>query len=239
MEPVLTLRYVRHMTPTGPTHTSLTKARRHRTAIVLVSIWMLVFAAAFVLAAVYADDDPKTDEAAGFGALAGLVGIVLTVVYLGVSRIRSRAQVVDVLGAVGLFAAGSALAAAVGEPDAALFFGGIPAGVFVWWRHRGRPKTPMPPPAPGRRCPNCQELFRSDLSRCPHCGAESQPWVWHSNAWWAQSRTGAWQWLDESAGTWRWYEDGTPSGPSAGNVETTSGAPPTPEPPLADPTASS
>jgi len=199
------------MTPPRDGLSKTPKRGWSRTAVVITSIWVLVFAAAFVLASVYTDDDPKTDEASGFGALAGIVGILLTVLYLAVSRIRTSAQVADVLGAIGLFVAGAALSAAIGAPDAGVLLGGAAAGVFVWMRHRRRPHMPVPPPAPGRRCPHCQELFRCDLIRCPHCLAESQPWVWHSNAWWAQSRTGTWQWLDEAAGTWRWYEDGTPS----------------------------
>jgi hypothetical protein len=209
---------------------------RRRTALAIAAIWILVLVAAFVLVALFADDNPSTDEGAGAGALAAIVGALLTALYLALSRKPSQAQVTDALGAVGLFVAGVALAAAVGAADGALIFGGVLAGLYLWARHRRRPRTPMPPPAPGRRCPACNQVFRADASECPHCGAESEPWIWHSDAWWARSREGAWQWLDEAAGTWRWYEDGTPSGSGETSPQAEE-SPSVPEPPSGDPTS--
>jgi hypothetical protein len=49
---------------------------------VIAFIWTWVFVAAMLAAAVFRDNDPNTDEAAGFGALAVPVGIVLTLAYV-------------------------------------------------------------------------------------------------------------------------------------------------------------
>ena len=55
-----------------------------------------------------------------------------------------------------------------------------------------------------------------EASACPHCGAESSPWLPHAGVWWAQTKDGDWQWLDEKGNnSWRWYKDGTPGRPSA------------------------
>lgn len=64
-----------------------------------------------------------------------------------------------------------------------------------------------------RTCPNCHRAFKRTATVCPHCGAESKPWIPHAGHWWTQTDAGRWQWLDEAAKVWRWYEDGTPSSP--------------------------
>ena len=56
----------------------------------IAGIWVVVFIAAFVLAALSADDDPNTSEGAGAGALAVIVGSVLTGVYLLIQELRAR-----------------------------------------------------------------------------------------------------------------------------------------------------
>jgi len=49
-------------------------------------IWVVVFVAAFIVAGFFPDDDPTTDDSSGAGALAFVVGSVLTVIYLAVSK---------------------------------------------------------------------------------------------------------------------------------------------------------
>ena len=49
-------------------------------------IWIAVLTAAVISAAVFADDDPTTDESSGFGALAAVVGGILTAVYLALTK---------------------------------------------------------------------------------------------------------------------------------------------------------
>jgi hypothetical protein len=66
-----------------------------------------------------------------------------------------------------------------------------------------------------RDCPNCMRPMQRGASACPHCQHESNPWIHHAGVWWvAGTKTGEWQWFDETANTWRWYKDGTPSNPS-------------------------
>ena len=104
---------------------------RHPNMRTLGFIWAGVFAAGFVLAAVATAvaNDPQTDEAAGAGALAGVVGFGLTLVYLAVSLLlhpRRRHPSWWVIGA--LFLGGiiaQMAAAALGAPDS-------PAGLAVW-----------------------------------------------------------------------------------------------------------
>ena len=59
---------------------------RQRRIWVIVLIWVAVFVGAFIAAAVFADDNPSTDEGSGFGALAGIVGAVLTGIYFAVTK---------------------------------------------------------------------------------------------------------------------------------------------------------
>jgi O-antigen/teichoic acid export membrane protein len=54
----------------------------------IVAIWAVVIAAAVVLAIIFQDDDPNTDEGAGAGALAFVVGMVATTIYLAVGSYR-------------------------------------------------------------------------------------------------------------------------------------------------------
>ena len=54
----------------------------------IVAIWAVVIAAAVVLAIIFQDNDPNTDEGAGAGALAFAVGMVATVIYLAVGSYR-------------------------------------------------------------------------------------------------------------------------------------------------------
>jgi hypothetical protein len=53
-----------------------------RDVVVLVLIWIAVFAIAFVLAVLLADDNPTTDDGAAFGALATVAGALLSGLYL-------------------------------------------------------------------------------------------------------------------------------------------------------------
>jgi len=59
---------------------------RQRKTRAIVLIWAVVLSLAFLGAAFFADDDPSTDDPSGFGALAAVVGGVLTVVYLAITK---------------------------------------------------------------------------------------------------------------------------------------------------------
>lgn len=66
-----------------------------------------------------------------------------------------------------------------------------------------------------RACSNCGgAMLRSDRV-CPHCAAESTPWILHAGVWWSRGKSDEWQWVDDEAHIWRWYKDGTPSDPAA------------------------
>lgn len=61
----------------------------------IVAIWVVVFLAAAVVAVIFQDDDPYTDESSGAGALAFIAGMAATVIYLAIgpylhSRRRTR-----------------------------------------------------------------------------------------------------------------------------------------------------
>jgi hypothetical protein len=58
----------------------------------IAAIWVVVFSAAFLLAAVTADDNPNTDEGAGAGAVAVIVGGLLTGIYLLIRETRARRE---------------------------------------------------------------------------------------------------------------------------------------------------
>jgi hypothetical protein len=53
-----------------------------RDVVVLVLIWIAVFAVAFLLAVLLADDNPNTDDGAAFGVLAAVAGGLLSGLYL-------------------------------------------------------------------------------------------------------------------------------------------------------------
>ena len=60
---------------------------------VIAFLWAGVFVLAFIGAAVFQDDDPATDDGAGLGALAGIAGGILTVVYVvGSSVLNGRRE---------------------------------------------------------------------------------------------------------------------------------------------------
>jgi hypothetical protein len=67
------------------------KWRRSDTVAVVV-ILSSVFVLALVAAAAFADDNPNTDEASGFGALAFIVGGVLLCIYFAVRYARPIAR---------------------------------------------------------------------------------------------------------------------------------------------------
>lgn len=39
-----------------------------------------------------------------------------------------------------------------------------------------------------RNCPNCGRSMDRGATACPHCGAESRPWIQHAGVWWTQSK---------------------------------------------------
>jgi tryptophan-rich sensory protein len=63
-------------------------------------IWVAVFGAAFAAATVFQDNDPNTDDGAGYGALAFIAGVFCTAMYIVYgafrqSRLRSHEPAVD------------------------------------------------------------------------------------------------------------------------------------------------
>jgi tryptophan-rich sensory protein len=52
----------------------------------IVAIWVVVFLAAAVVAVIFQDDDPYTDESSGAGALAFVVGMAATIIYLAIGK---------------------------------------------------------------------------------------------------------------------------------------------------------
>jgi hypothetical protein len=61
--------------------------RGHPNGRVIAVIWIVLLVLAFVAAIVFQDDDPTTDEGAGAGALVGIVGSILTGLYVGSSYV--------------------------------------------------------------------------------------------------------------------------------------------------------
>ena len=70
--------------------------RRHPRGRVVAYIWIAVFVVGVIAAAVLADDNPATDDAAGFGVLAAVAGTILTLAYvvasLLVQAVRERSR---------------------------------------------------------------------------------------------------------------------------------------------------
>ena len=62
------------------------RSRRHPRGSVIAYIWIGVLTLAFLAALFSQDEDPNTDEGAGFGALSFVVGMALTVAYLAVAK---------------------------------------------------------------------------------------------------------------------------------------------------------
>jgi membrane associated rhomboid family serine protease len=123
--------------------------------IVVVCIWVAVLTGAVLLAAFAADDDPATDDAAGAGALAGVVGGLLTAIYLGVRhlhrprplrrlRAASPEDRIDVAGAIALWIVGMLAGLALGIGSNSFFVGGLLAVGFVLLRRRRRSRPPPP-----------------------------------------------------------------------------------------------
>jgi hypothetical protein len=79
---------------TAPTSSAPPVARRHPRGRVIAFIWIGVFIVGVIAAAVLQDDNPATDDAAAFGALAAVAGTILTGVYavasLIIQAIRER-----------------------------------------------------------------------------------------------------------------------------------------------------
>ena len=130
------------------------KSRRVDT-IVIVCIWIVVLVGAFLLAAVAADDNPATDDAAGAGALAGIVGGLATAVYLGVRhlgrprplrrfRTASREDRIDFVGAAAIWITVALAGLALDIASSAIFLGGLLAIGFVLLRRRRRSHTRPP-----------------------------------------------------------------------------------------------
>jgi hypothetical protein len=69
------------------------RERRHPRGSVIAYIWIATFVAGLLLATFFQDDDPKTDDAAGAGALIFVVGGALTIAYLAVGRRLSSRNV--------------------------------------------------------------------------------------------------------------------------------------------------
>jgi peptidoglycan/LPS O-acetylase OafA/YrhL len=67
------------------------RPQNRRDILWIAGIWTAVFALAGTAAAAFPDDDPRTDDASGAGALAAIVGGLATALYLFV-RERSQAR---------------------------------------------------------------------------------------------------------------------------------------------------
>lgn len=74
-------------TGTASTRSAPPAARSHPRARVIAFIWIGVFIVGVTAAAVLQDDNPATDDAAAFGALAAVAGTILTLVYVVASFI--------------------------------------------------------------------------------------------------------------------------------------------------------
>jgi hypothetical protein len=131
---------------------------RRSDTVAVVLIWTFVFVAALVVAVVFADDDPATDEGAGAGALAFVVGGALTGTYLAVRYRRSivnelkreagaapRRETVDIAGAIVLGVVGIVIAVIAGVSlfsFEAYFCGLLLGGGFVLVRRLRRKRAP-------------------------------------------------------------------------------------------------
>jgi drug/metabolite transporter (DMT)-like permease len=58
----------------------------------IVVIWVVVLGAAILAASIWHDNDPSTDDGAGWGAIAFIVGAIATTAYLVVSSFRHSRQ---------------------------------------------------------------------------------------------------------------------------------------------------
>jgi hypothetical protein len=136
---------------------------KQRDIVALVVIWSLVLTGAFLLAALGADDDPQTDDAAGAGVLAAIAGAILTGLYFFVLELRSRkervreptrtttshtistatpsgrARWVEIVLVTGLWIAGTVVALIAGVPvDYAAWLGGLLPLAVLLVRHLRR-----------------------------------------------------------------------------------------------------
>jgi peptidoglycan/LPS O-acetylase OafA/YrhL len=137
----------------------------------IAAIWVVVLVGAFLLAALTADDNPNTDEGAGAGVLAAIVGGLLTGVYLLIRETRARREKeriarssgeterivvpktprlprprewwVDVVGAIILWIVGTVIALQVVglNDDLGVWIGGLLPLAFLLMRHLRRTRS--------------------------------------------------------------------------------------------------
>jgi hypothetical protein len=189
---------------------------KRRDVVWIAAIWIVALCVAPTVPAFFADDDPKTNDAAAGFILAAFLGAVATGLYVYFrrhSRNRSGVLVIAALW-VGLLGAGIVLAAATGHSYGAGFvvgLGGYGLTVCVQRTQKYRGGSRVAAAQPTRRCPACAEPMPREASVCELCERASAPWTLHEGVWWVRSGSGEWQWFDEDAGFLRSYRGGTPS----------------------------
>ncbi len=189
---------------------------KRRDVVWIAAIWIVALCLAPTVPAFFADDDPKTNDAAAGFILAAFLGAVATGLYVYVRRrSRSRSDVLAIAALwVVLLGAAVVLAAATGHSYGAGFVVGVVGyGLTLWVQRTQKRRRDLRLAAaqPKRRCPACAEPMPRGANVCALCESDSAPWTLHEGVWWVRSGSGEWQWFDEDAGFLRWYRDGTPS----------------------------
>jgi hypothetical protein len=186
----------------------------------IAAIWIVALGLGPTVAALLADDDPETNDAAAAVILAAFLGALGTGLYVYVRRQSWDRRDVFVVATIWVF-----LLAAIGVPGgmtgngyvaglAVGFVGALLSGAYL---DRSRERRRASQPAADRTertCPRCDGHIGPEASTCAFCGRALMPWTFHAGFWWRQMGPTRWQWLDEAAGVWRWYDDSTPSTPS-------------------------
>ena len=65
--------------------------------------------------------------------------------------------------------------------------------------------SPPPLVIPMRVCPHCGHQFQSDVTTCPRCGRNSEPWSHHEGYWFTKNPAGQEFWLEPVRHTWLLY----------------------------------
>ena len=62
---------------------------------------------------------------------------------------------------------------------------------------------------PKRACPLCEHQFQCDVTMCPRCGRNSDPWRYYQGYWFTKNEAGEEFWLEPEKRVWLRYQ-GTP-----------------------------
>jgi hypothetical protein len=190
----------------------------------IVVIWIVALGLAATVPAFFADDDPKTNDAAGAFILAALLGAVATGLYVYARRQSWDRRDVLVVATLWVFLLGTVIPPGVMTGNtylaglAAGFVGALLTGAYLDRSRERRRAEQAAPPGPRRTCPRCEGHMSPESSTCPFCSLVLTPWTLRAGFWWRQAGSTGWQWLDEPAGVWRWYDVGTPSTPSGTRI---------------------